>query len=447
MFMGLDARNLNDAGTNYITPTGRSISFKDCTVPGFAESICEEFTAIGCTERIHIEPDKLVKKSARINGDLQTTTSIQSASVDTLIFENCRAKLFTIGGKNLSVRNCDIDQLGYGGNYGFNNETIFENCRIRPAASPEGLYPYLNTGSRLNYVDGVNVTYANGVFTVLKNQVFGFADGGGLANWNVIPGQILQFCRGTPRDVTQAGSHFASDLGTGMVLSVAEAGDGASIAIRTTLAHASVPSWSSGQVYIKRRNPPVFRNCTGDEAIGMAGMADKAGKMFGEYFRYVFAGKDVATNSIMLAGRTGKLVRFYAKVYKAMSGTAGAKVTFTDLTAYAASAMAPPVNYHIDLDLTVAGEREFTLKALAGARGNDRVQYNSVDQTELVADAWCETGMQGMAYNYAPSAKALADLPVYEVVFEFDVGLLGKRATMRVADAGQALPGVAGNIA
>lgn len=431
VFMGFDARNLNDAGINYITPTGRKISFRDCTVPGFAESICEDFTAIGCTERVHIEPDKLVKRSARINCDLQVTTGIQSASVDTLLFENCRTKLFTIGGKRLIVRNCDIDQLGYGGNYGFNYDTLIENSRIGSGASSSaGLYPYLNTGTRLNYVDGTNVTYANGVFTILKNTDWGLARGGGIAHWNVIPGQLLQFCRGTSGDVTQAGSHLASDIGTGVVLKVEEAPGGGAIAITTTLRSARVPPWSSGQVYIKRRNPLVLRNCTGDPAISMGTMADKQGKAFGEYFRYLFAGKDIASNSIVLAGRSGRLVRFYAKVYKPMKGMSGAKVTFTDLVAYKASTMATPVNYHIDLDLTVAGEREFSLEGLKGQAGNDAVVHNSSPQTELVSDAWCESGMGGMAYNYAPSAHTLSDLPVYEVVFEFDMGLLGKRMTM-----------------
>jgi hypothetical protein len=444
LFEGFDARNLNDVGTNYITPTGRKITFRDCVVPGFAESICQDFLAEGCTERLHTEPDKLVKKSVRRACNILTTFSLQSASVDTIVVENCRTALFAIGGKNLSVRDCDMDEVAYGGNYGFDNDSLFENCRIRKASN---FFPYENIGTRLDYVDANNVTYASGVFTILKNQVSGIANGGGLSNWNVVPGQMLQFCRGTAGDLTAAGSHMASDLGAGIVLKVEEALGGTAIAITTTLSSAAVPAWSSGQVYKKLRNPPVFRGCTGNATIRMASQADKAGKIFGEYFYYIFAGKDIATNSITLDGRTGTLKRFYANVIKPLTGTAGGKVTFQDTETYVASTMGSKATYKIDLDLTIAGIREFTTAGLVGNVGNDLVDLGGVTKTSLVLDSWCEGGLGSMAYNYAPSGKTLTDLPIYEVIFEFDVGLYGKRVTVRSTGTGQVLLGTTGSIA
>jgi hypothetical protein len=423
-FSGFECRHAGQARSNYLLTMGRKVTFRDCDTPGFAESICEEFLAERCVERHHTEPDKLVKKSLRRDGDLRAGFGLQSASVDLAIAENCKIDLVAIGGKRVILRNCDIGRVGFGGNLGFCDEAVFEDCRI--AAAPY-FYPYMPTGARYNFVDGVNVTYANGVFTVLKNNLAGAANGGGLANWNVLPGQAIAFCRGTPGDMTQNGSHIASDLGTGLVLSVADRPD--SIAIATTLKPARVPVWSSGQVFIKRRNPPTLRNCTGAEPVRLASDADRAGKIFGEYFRYLFTAKNIAQGPI-LPGRTGRLVRLAVNVTKPMTGIAGAKLTLGELAAYTASTMASPRHYQIDIDLTIAGRRDFTTGALRGAVGTDRVLDDGLPRARLPADLWCDNGMPNLFCTGAPFTKNPADAPMFELIFEFDPGLLGRRTAI-----------------
>jgi hypothetical protein len=422
-FLGLDCRNASEAEGSYVLAMGRKLTFRDCTTPGFAESICETFFAERCVERVHTEPDKLVKKTVRRGGDLQAGIGLQSASVDLITVEDCKIKGVAIGGKKLTFRNCDIGQLGFGGFLGFCDEATFENCRIGTA---QYCYPYM-PGSRLNYVDGVNITYANGVFTVLKNDAYGLPSGGGLANWNVMPGQVLQFCRGTPGDSGHNGSHIASDLGTGFVVSV-EDRPGA-IAIMTTLTAAEVPAWSSGQVFVKRRNASVFRNCTGAEPARLGSEASKAGKNFGEYFRYLFTGRNIVQGQ-SLEGRTGRLVRFCANVIRPIAGLKDAKLTVSELAAYKASTMESPLHYYIDIDLTIAGRRDFTVQSLRGAVGSDRVSYNGQAQAGLPFDVWCEGGMPSLFCNGAPFAKDLADQPVFELIFEFDMGLLAEHTTL-----------------
>ncbi len=423
-FLGVTCRHGVKAHSNYIPAQGRKLTFRDCDVPGFAESICEAFLAERCIERLYTEPDKLVRKSVRRHGDLRAGFGLQSASIDLAIAEDCTINLVAIGGKKLVLRNCTIGQVGYGGLLGFNDEAVFEGCRI---ASAPYFFPYPPTGARYNFVDGVNVTYADGIFTVLKNDQSGIAHGGGLANWNLLPGQPLSFCRGTPGDTTANGSHIASDLGAGRVVSISDRPD--AVVIATTLKAARVPAWSSGQIFVKRRNPPVLRDCTGAEPVRLAAEAARAGKDFGAYFRYRFDAANIAQGAVM-QGRTGRLVRFRATVVKPMTGRPDAMLTIGETAAYRASTMDSPCHYQIDIDLTVPGVREFSETGLRGSTGKDRVSCDGARQATLPADRWCENGMPLLFCTGAPFTAKPADAPVVELIFEFDMGLLGRHTVI-----------------
>lgn len=426
-FIGLTCRNLREGHGEYILAMGRKLTFRDCDTPGFAESICEDFLAERCIERVHSEPDKLVKRSVRRGGRMPAGIAVQSASVDRISLEDCSIALLGIGGKALSVTNCDIGRLGFSGGYGFCDEAVFDHCRI---AQAQYCFPSMPTGSRYNFVDGTNVTYANGVFTVLKNTDSGTARGGGVANWNILRGQPLSFCRGRPGDSTQNGSHLASDLGAGLVLSVQDRPD--AIVIATTIRSARVPAWSSGQVQIKRRNAPVLRNCTGAEPIRLAAEAARAGKEFGAWFRYLLTAKTIAQGPV-LEGRSGRLVRLYANVIKPMTGTPGAVLTLAELAAYRASTMESPAHFQIDIDLTIAGKRDFTLAALRGGVGKDRVVHDGRPQPHLPVDLWCDDGMPNLFCTGAPFTGNPAAAPVVELIFEFDAGLLARRTILAEA--------------
>jgi len=424
-FIGITCRHAANARSNYILAIGRTLTFRDCDTPGFAESVCETFLAERCIERAHSEPDKLVKSSTRRGGRLLAGIGLQSASVDSARLESCQIKLLSIGGKSLTVSDCDIGTIGLGGLLGFNDETLIENSRI---ASAQYFHPYMPTGARYNYVDGVNVTYADGVFTVLKNNAWGPNSGGGMSNWNMLPGQPLGFCRGKPGDFGQPGSHIASDLGAGIVLFVEDLPN--AMAIHTTIKSARVPAWSSGQLFVKRRNAPVVRNCTGPEQIRLASDAARAGRGFGEYFHYLLNAKTLVQGQT-LQGRTGRLVRLAATVVKPMRGVPGARLSLGELGAYRASTMASPAHYRIDIDLTVAGRRDFTVAGLAGATGGDAVVYDGEPQTRLPADVWCDNGMPSLFCTGAPFAGNPGAAPVIDLVYEFDLGLIGRHTIIR----------------
>lgn len=423
-FHGLEIRHAEERKGNFILATGRKVTFRDCVVPGFAESVCEEFLAERCIERSYTEPDKLVKKSVRRDGEMQAGYGLQSASVDLAIAENCKISLVGVGGKTMRLVNCDIGSIGYGGQFGFCDSARFENCRI---GSAPYCYPYM-TNARYNFVDGLNVRYADGVFTILKNDVWGTEAGGGLSNWNMIPGQALEFCRGKPGDVSTGGSHLGGDAGAGLVVSV-EDRPGA-IAIHTNLKAARVPAWSSGQVFVKRRNAPVFANCTGNETIRIASDAERAGARFGEYFRYLFTAETI-TQGLMLYGRVGKLKRLRANVIKPMAGIKDAKITLGEMAAYRASTMDNPRLLQIEIDLTIAGRRDFTLSGARGAVGSDRILYDGLARDRLPEDVWCD---EGMPYFYCTGAPFLSDpgaAPIFELIYEFDIGLLAETNVMR----------------
>jgi hypothetical protein len=92
--------------------------------------------------------------------------------------------------------------------------------------------------------------------------------------------------------------------------------------------------------------------------------------------------------------------------------------------------MEPFGHYQIDIDLTIAGQRDFSVTGLRGASGNDRVVHDGQAQSRLHADLWCETGMQGLFCTGAPFAGRPAVAPIIELIFEFDVGLLARHTTI-----------------
>ncbi len=132
-FLGLTCRHAGKAHSNYILAMGRRITFRDCDTPGFAESVCEDFFAERCIERFHSEPDKLVKRSVRRGGRILAGIGMQSASVDQVRLEDCKIELLGVGGKSLTVTNCDIARMGFSGALGFCDEAVFDNCRIAQA--------------------------------------------------------------------------------------------------------------------------------------------------------------------------------------------------------------------------------------------------------------------------------------------------------------------------
>jgi hypothetical protein len=423
-FHGLEIRHQEERKGNYIQAMGRKVTFRDCVVPGFSESVCEEFLAERCIERSYTEPDKLVKTSVRRDGEMQSGFGLQSASVDLAVAENCKISLVGVGGKALRLVNCDIGTIGYGGQFGFCDSARFENCRI---ATADYCFPYM-TNARYNFVDGVNVSYADGVFTILKNDLFSIETGGGFTNWNMIPGMTLEFCRGKAGDVSTAGSHPGGDAGAGVVVAVRDHSD--SIAIATTLKAARVPGWASGQVFVKRRNVPVFANCTGNETIRIASDAERAGARFGDYFRYLFTAETI-TQGLMLYGRAGKLKRLRANIIKPMTGIKDARLTLGEMAAYRASTMDNPRLLQIEIDLTIAGKRDFTLRGLGGAVGTDRIVHDGLDQDRLPDDVWCDEGMPYFFCTGAPFLGNPAAAPVFELIFEFDVGMLAETSVMR----------------
>ena len=420
-FVGFECRHEVERKGNHVLVMGRKITWRDCVTPGFSESLCEEFLAERCVERSYTEPDKLVRKSVRRGGTLLAGLGVQSSSIDLIVAENCTIAHVATGGKAMTITNCDIEAVALGGQFGFCESARFENCRIGSASLY--LHPWFPKGARYNFVDGTNVTYANGVFVVLKNDEWGTEHGGGIQNWNFVPGQVLSFCRGKPGDSSVGGSYIASDLGAGTVVSL-EDRPGA-IAIHTTLKHASVPGWSSGQVFVKHRNPPVFANCTGPEPVRLATEAEHAGRRFGAYFRYLLDAKTIQQGAVF-PGRTGTLTRLRATVIKPAAVATGMKATLGEMAAYRASTMDTPLLFQIELDLTIAGKRDFTTQSLRGALGNDRVTYNGLVQDRLPADTWCDEGMPLLFCPGAPFLSNPADAPIFELIFEFDVGLLGR---------------------
>jgi hypothetical protein len=326
--------------------------------------------------------------------------------------------------KSVYAEACDFDYWASGALYGRGRSRVAVGCRFGDVI---GAYAPLIAAGSLLIVDGVDVSYADGVFTLVR------ADADPNA-WNLMPGMALNW-------QSSAGGFlnaFTHDLGTFYVTRIYD--DATNIYVETTSPHATVPSWSSGKVLPERSGSISFIECYGGDNTRRMTEATRAGERIGEYFKDIFIGKwSIGGN---WRGRGGILTRIVVNVRQA-TAVGGSKIIFTTGT-FTADAIDDPVNLEMDFDLTIKGKRDFTLDALTGKVGTDDVLLDSVSQTELPANRLCSGYTMEWFTTVNPADHEPSELPIVEVEMYFDGGLYLRPLVAYAGFDGSAIGAVTG---
>jgi hypothetical protein len=101
------------------------------------------------------------------------------------------------------------------------------------------------------------------------------------------------------------------------------------------------------------------------------------------------------------------------------------------MAAYRADTLDNPRLLQIEIDLTIAGKRDFSLGGARGAVGTDRILYDGLAQDRLPDNVWCDEGMPYFYCTGAPFLGNPAAAPVFELIYEFDIGVLAETNVMR----------------
>jgi hypothetical protein len=204
----------------------KTVNFKGV---GFSETMSDHVIHEDPKNLQVAETDKLLGSVEYRGGEYLSGTSLvfASASQDRVSLADYKVSgTLQLGAcKTFYARNCDIGQLTATGGAGFRSEAIFNACRIFNTQFSVTLLDAIVTRS----IDGTNLSFANGIFSVLKSA------GTGAGLFGAVPGQTLTLFG--PSGV------FVGDAGTGVILSVTE--DSTYLYVTTSLSgYVTVPQWT-----------------------------------------------------------------------------------------------------------------------------------------------------------------------------------------------------------
>lgn len=421
---GMEIRLAPNANIDYHNISGQHVKLINVTTLGPSESTAERIEYEGCHFTTTGESDKLVDSISYSSCLFDGATGFQSSSINRVSYRDCKMPhLFRGAAKTVFAANCDMDLFSAGSIYGMGRSAVLIGCCIRDASlAAVPLRPF-DTGLT---VDGVNVIYANGVFSMPRasnNPV-----------WNMIPGMRLNWC-------VSPSQAFSGDIGSMVVTRCYD--DATYLFFETTCPFASVPSWSNGQIRMERAGSIQAIDCYGGDDIRRMSESTKLGIRTGGYFKDTFLGQ--WSQGGYWLGRAGKLTRLVVNVIQATA------VATTQLELYTNMITTDALNdskaFDCIIDVTVAGRRDFDLAALTGKETNDAVTLNAVAQTELPANRTCI----GATFNWLMNHITMADyepneLPIVEVEMWFDPGIYNRPLPAHLSYSGAVIAAVTGGL-
>lgn len=427
IYNGLEIRNAPKSTVPYITAIGKSITYENCVLPGLSQTIARRVVMRGGAITGGSEPDKLVDQCIYESVDVHKGLDFQSSSINSATFRDCYIDGGLLIGqvKGLHAENCDIQQLQEGGKYGLNNLATFENCLVRKMDKPIRNFGPETLATK---VDGETVKFADGRFTISKKTK-------SLTYWNAVPGAAI--------NLRASKGIFSGSLGTGFITSMTD--DDEYIYWETTLPYKEMPEWTDGYVRIQKAGRIRIINSSGCASVTMASSAAAAGKEPWEYRKFVFLG--VTDQSGYFAGGDGVLIKATINVIqRGSSQISDARLVLTQYGAVTADGMVDPQTYTITIDASVPGVRQFSSHELLGRRGKDAVKLSGKDLVSLPSDRHC-SGILNWAYaGFVPSRFSAGELPIIEVVLEYDSGLFRNGIPMDRDVSGKSIAGISGGV-
>ncbi len=398
---------------NAVALYGRYIHTIDWVGVGFAET--NSYTIVHDNPNIKtpMETDKL-NQSITFNNPIMPNVgfSFQSAgSANEMIINGGSFAGISGSTKKLRVTGSSIT-----GNvqlqplYGMATSTVFDSCEL---LGPP-FYGNLIYGAALNDITGSSgfATYSNGTISL---DITGFGSPFFAALWNAVPGMHVNLQALT----SSSQAIFSNNIGAGIVLSVTW--DGTKININTNLPFATLPTWSTGKIYMFHINELSFPNCTGNDVVRSSAAAAAAGKRDFEYNRAVFAG--ISGSSLTMPISAGcELKEVDVDVGTASQATTPTMVlTFINVNK---STFVVGSNIVISIDLTTVGKRKITqYPAMSGIPGTTEILgSDSVNGTgALPTGVVMGTNETSVAITVPASNRQAA---YSEVIYKTDCGIV-----------------------
>ncbi len=405
VFEGLTINQAAVPFGTYMTTLGGDITFIDCTTIGISPTIAGSVTYHNHVITASSEPDKLVDKLVLDNVTATTSAvGFQSSSINRVDIINCRLKALDTGtAKYVTVTDCDIDLLGLANTFGMNRSTVINGGVVRAYA---GGAPVGGLGS--GQIDGVVVTYANGVITVPESSSV-------RAYWGLIPGMMICLQVGG----TFAGT-FPGDAGVGIVTKLEEVSG--NILIHTTLPYTTLPAWTNGKVLTSGYGRLYCPTASGCDFIRNAAGASRKGLKFWEYWRGQFANFQTNTNYVTeLVGTPAEIVINIRQP----SATAGAKFVLTFYNMIKDDTFDDPQSLAISIDATARGRRSITLAGFTGQQAGDTVTFGTTSLAHLPPDRLSGSNIFYCVLSAPTAPTTTANSPVVDVEVQMDAGMFG----------------------
>ena len=158
--------------------TGRKQVYNDCTFSGYGPTNIEHFAMRNCTVRGRGEVDKLIDLIDIDGCSFESGVNFQSSSVDRVVVKKSTFKdkgnvpsVLAGTAKVLEFDACTIDTLSEGLVLGVNRRLTIKNSIIRNwGFGGNGYSQFGDMSGPLLDLDGVNASYADGVFTIVASS-------------------------------------------------------------------------------------------------------------------------------------------------------------------------------------------------------------------------------------------------------------------------------------
>jgi hypothetical protein len=374
---------------------GKYIEWRNSTIPGISPSVTQVSKISGCKFYLPAgsQPDKLIDTCILENNEIQGSIAFTGATNTLIASGNLIGGQFNAGAKANILDGNDIGTLFWGASNGVSRSCIINGGRVHQYTPAE----HFGSGSQAFTVGSGGITYANGLFTL---------------PWTALtvlqPGMMMHF--------GQTSGLYAGDLGSMMVTSIS--GDSTNFYAQTTCQFAAVPSWATGQVFIRREQRLLANGVSGCDQIRRASAATKAGFQEWEYIEEQLIG---TTSAAGHAKAVGFPVSFSINVRQPCA--VASKTLTISLILDQASAPTTSQTLTWVIDLTAIGKRVLNQTSVV-LLGADALTFNGVSAAAFPA-GWFLNGNAWPAWslNYTPSALTSLQLPWVEMRMQFDPGM------------------------
>jgi hypothetical protein len=488
----------------YITLSGVYVETNNYVGPGFSETICRDVVHNNPSPQTSGETDKFVDSITYNNSHGYTGGGypFQSACPNRLTFNGGEIASIVGLGKQTTLNNVKVALFQANAQFGMATSCVLNQCDVTSAVGTA--VGNVIDGAKLNVIDGVNATWANGFITL---QCLTLIAAGSLNGWNATNGMWVNL-----QASTGFGAIFSNDLGTGFVQSITQAtvtfgtgtatastfpgntvtmtsvtgllpgmaisgtgiGAGATIVtivglvltisvantsavsgtitftqpfitIETSLKqYATLPTWASGSIYFGKVNEVEAHHCIGDDSIRQMSAASAANQRYFEYRRFEFGGINGQNMTFDMPSGTQLLeVDVYVQT---PSSVANAVLTLIPSTIQQPANSSSP--YVIDspttniiIRLDIAGLRRITTTTWDGyPTGSGTLDHITVNGG---ASDFLPTGRiigPTMAAQFFSQASSTAASPVGYVIVKLSAGLFRTPMSRQYDDNGSPPP-------